>query len=58
MFNKNAALGQETDIPSFNGQFVQYSADNVDNNTRTLDGHNTSHSKGMIAVITSGTKQS
>ncbi|KAM7450324.1 Rad2 nuclease [Porites harrisoni] len=41
MFNKNAALSQGTDIPSFNGEFVQYAADNVDHNIRTLDGHNT-----------------
>ena len=56
MFNQNAALGQGTDIPSFNGQFVQYAADNVDHNTRTLDGHNTFHGMGMIAVVTPGTK--
>ena len=56
MFNQNAALGQGTDIPSFNGEFVQYAADNVDHNTRTLDGHNTFHGMGMIAVVTPGTK--
>ena len=56
MFNQNVALGQGTDIPSFNGQFVQYAADNVDHNTRTLDGHNTFHGMGMIAVVTPGTK--
>lgn len=56
MFNQNAALGQGTDIPSFNGQFVQYAADNVDHNTRTLNGHNTFHGMGMIAVVTPGTK--
>ena len=58
MFNKNAALSQGTDIPSFNGEFVQYAADNVDHNTRTLDGHNTFHGMGMIAVVTPGTKHS
>lgn len=56
MFNQNAALGQGTDIPSFNGEFVQYAADNVDHNTRTLDGHDTFPGMGMIAVVTSGTK--
>ena len=56
MFNQNAALGQGTDIPSFNGEFVQYAADNVDHNSRTLDGHDTFHGMGMIAVVTPGTK--
>ena len=56
MFNQNAALGQGTDIPSFNGEFVQYPADNVDHNTRTLNGHNTFNGMGMIAVVTPGTK--
>ena len=58
MFNNNAALSQGTDIPSFNGKFAQYAADNVDHNTRTLDGHNTFHGMGMIAVVTPGTKHS
>ena len=31
---------------------VQYAADNVDHNSRTLDGHNTFHGMGMIVVIT------
>ena len=56
MFNQNAALDQGTDIPSFNGEFVQYTADNVDHNTRTLDWHNTFYGMGMIAVVTPGTK--
>ena len=56
MFNQNAALSQGTNIPSFNGEFVQYAADNVDHNTRTLDGNNTFHGMGMIAVVTPGTK--
>ena len=56
MFNQNAALSQGTEIPSFNGEFVQYAANNVDHNTRTLDGHNTTfHGMGMIAVVTPGT---
>ena len=55
MFNQNAALGQGTEIPSFNGEFVRYAADNVDHNTRTLDGHNIFHGMGMIAVVTPGT---
>jgi len=56
MFNQNAALSQGTNIPSFNGEFVQYAADNVDHNSRTLDGNNTFHGMGMIAVVTPGTK--
>ena len=58
MFNQNAALGQGTNIPSFNGEFVQYAVDNVDHNTRALDGHDTFHGMGMIAVVTPGTKHS
>jgi len=58
MFYQNAALGQGTNILSFNGEFVQYAADNVDHNTRTLDGHDTFHGMGMIAVVTPGTKHS
>ena len=38
------------DIPS--GSFVQFSADNVDHNTRTLDGKNTFHGMGIIACVT------
>ena len=34
----------------------QYAADNVDHNSRTLDGHDTFHGMGMIAVVTPGTK--
>ena len=32
------------------GHFVQYVADNVDHNVRTIDGMNTFHSMGMIAA--------
>ena len=32
--------------------FVQYSADNVDHNSRTLDGKNTFHGMGVIACVT------
>ena len=31
---------------------MQYAVDNVDHNSRTLDGHNTFHGMGMIIVIT------
>ena len=56
MFNKNAALGQGTDIRSFNGEFVQYAAGNVDHNTSPLEGHNTFYGMGMTAVVAPGTK--
>ena len=35
---------------------MQYSADNVDHNLRTLDGTGTFHGVGIIANITPGTK--
>ena len=45
------------EIPGYTpGHFVQYSADNVDNNLRTLDGTGTFHGMGIIAAITPGTK--
>lgn len=56
-FNQNAAVYQGTDIPNHKGEFVQYAADNVDHNIRTLDGHNTFHGMGIIAMITPGTTQ-
>ena len=55
-FNENAALEQGTDIPSFEGQFVQYIAD-VDHNVRTLDGRDTFHGMGMVAAVTPATTQ-
>ena len=56
LFNQNAALDQGTDIPDYNGEFVQYIADNVDHNVRTLDGNDTFHGMGMVATVTPGTK--
>lgn len=57
MFNLNAALDQRTEIPDYGGEFVQYIADNVDYNVRTLDGKDTFHGTGMICTTTPGTKQ-
>ncbi len=37
---------------------MQYVADNADHNVRTLDGKDTFHGMGMIAVVTPGTKNS
>ncbi len=53
-FEKSAAFSHGTDIPNFSNQFIQYVADNVDHNTRTLDGNNTFHGMGMIATVTPG----
>ena len=55
LFKQNAAVEQGTCIPEYNGQFVQYVADNVDHNLRTIDGHNTFHGMGIIATVTPGT---
>ena len=56
-FNESAALEQGTDIPSLEGQFVQYTANNVDHNVRTLDGRDTFHGMGMVAAVTPATTQ-
>ena len=54
-YESSAAVSQGTDIVGFHsGQFIQYSADNVDHNIRSLDGHNTFHGMGMIACVTPG----
>ena len=57
-FERNAVLSHGTDIPNFTSESIQYAADNVDHNIRTLDGNDTFHSMGMIAAITPGTKTS
>ena len=44
-------------MPEFSEDcFIQFIADNVDHNTRTLDGHGTFHGMGMIATITPNRK--
>ena len=54
MFECSAAL-QGEELPEHRtGQVIQFDADNVDHNVRTLDGHNTFHGKGMIATFTPG----
>lgn len=55
LFKQNAAVEQGTCIPEYYGQFVQYVADNVDHNLRTIDGHNTFHGMEIIATVTPGT---
>lgn len=55
-FERSAAISHGTDIPNLTERnVVQYVADNVDHNIRTLDGHNTFHGMGMIATVTPGT---
>jgi len=52
-FERSAAVNQGTEIPGFvPGRFIQYIADNVDHNTRTLDGKDTFHGMGIIAAVT------
>jgi hypothetical protein len=56
-YERSAATTQSTDIPGYTpGQFIQYVADNVDHNTRTLDGKGTFHGMGIIATTTPGTQ--
>ena len=51
------AVSRGTELPNINsGQFLQYVADNVYHNTRTIDGLNTFHGMGMIATVTSHTE--
>ena len=58
-YERSAAASHGTDIPGYTpARFVQYTADNVDHNTRTLDGTGTFHGMGIIATITPGTKTS
>ena len=45
-----------TTIPNHLRQFVQYVADNVNHNIRTLDGNNTFHSMRMITTVTPACK--
>ena len=43
------------ELPINTNSLVQYMADNVDHNVRTLDGEGTFHGMGIIATITPGT---
>lgn len=54
-YERSAAENQGTDIPGYiPGKFGQYVADNVDHNTRTLDGSGTFHGMGIVLTITPG----
>ena len=57
-FEGNAAVDQGVNIPNHTSQFIQYAADNVDHNIVTLDGNDTFHGMGIIAMVTPGTTQS
>ncbi|GFS26848.1 hypothetical protein ElyMa_007067800 [Elysia marginata] len=57
-FELCAALAQQTDVPGVtNDHFLQYVADNVDHDLRTLDGLNTFHGMGIITAVTPGTRR-
>ncbi|CAC5420074.1 unnamed protein product [Mytilus coruscus] len=57
-FESSAAAVQGTDLPGdVSNSFVQFVVDNVDHNTKTIDGLNTFHGMGIIAGITPGTKR-
>lgn len=49
----SAAVHHGTDIPFHSDEFVQYAADNVEQDIRTTDCHNTFHGMGMVAKVTS-----
>ena len=54
-YERSAAETQGTDIEGYKPeQFIQYVADNVDHNIRSLDGLNTFHGMGIIASVTPG----
>jgi len=58
-YERSAAVALGTDIPNYRPeQVIQYMADNVDHNIRTIDGLNTFHGMGMIASVTPGTRTS
>ena len=52
-FERSAAMAQGTYGPELNPQsFIQYAADNIDHNLCTIDGENTFHGMGIIAMVT------
>ena len=56
-FEINAAASNTKPIQEyFPGQFMQFVADNVDHNSRTLDGHITVHGMGIISCKTTEQK--
>ncbi len=52
-FERSASVAHQTDILNMSAeQVLQYSADNVDHNIRSLGGKGTFHGMGMIALVT------
>jgi len=49
---RSASVTTQDIAPTSENQLVQFAADNVDHNIRTLDGLGTFHGMGMIAAIT------
>ena len=50
-------MTQGIDIPGFTeGHFAQFLPDNIDHNTRTIDGMNAFHGMGMIAATIPATE--
>ena len=56
-YERAAAKTLSVNNPGFaSGHFVQFVADNVDHNSRTLDGMNTFHGMGITAAVSPGIK--
>ena len=53
MYERSAALQQGGDvmIPRTESSHIEFIADIVDHDVRTLDGHGTFHGKGIVAAI-------
>jgi len=58
-YERSSSVAHGTEIQNFSANnFIQYSADNVDHNVRSIDGKGTFHGMGIIAMVTPGTKSS
>lgn len=55
-FEMNAAATRSNESMKDNQSFIQFIADNVDHNIRSLDGYGTFHGMGIIAANTPGIK--
>ena len=54
-FQSSAAFHQKISLPPIHDDSIlHFAADNVDDDIRTLDGHNTFHGMGIIGIITRG----
>ena len=53
LYERNAAVTADPNNNTLScGQFIQYTADDIDHNLRTIDGKNTFHGMGIISCIT------